>query len=128
LEHQPLVSLLAEIVFRHLDLEIATGKADESMQGAIISFLTGDRPELYWYETSDDVGLNHYEMDVWAANFEARRAKIAALVARQFPEDDELYVHLLRHAVRQIKNAEETVESARKRAKWRSLGQQAKKE
>jgi hypothetical protein len=184
LEHQPLVSLLAEIVFRHIDLdltvegeegryltfeprsakpklscaektayickrfggpkiistpgsdyasicsviyEIATGKADESMQGSIISFFTGERPELYWYETSDDDGLKGDEMDAWAANFEARRAKIAALVASQFRADDELYVHLLRCAVRQIKNAEEMIESAKKRARGRSLGQRAKK-
>jgi hypothetical protein len=120
LEHQPLVSLLAELIFRHIDLdltlegeegryltfeprsakpklncvektayickrfggpkiistpgsdyasicgliyEIATGKADESMQGAVISFLTGDRPELCWYEEPDDDRLDDYEMD-----------------------------------------------------------------
>jgi hypothetical protein len=97
------------------------------MQGAVISFLKGDRPELCWYEDPEDHKLDDDGIDVWAANFEARRAKIAAHIAGQFREDDELYVHLLRHAVRQIKNAEETIERAKKRAKGRSLGQQAKK-
>ena len=105
--------------------EIATGKVDESMQGAIIRFLMGDRPELCWYEPLDD-GLSEDEMNVWAAEFESRRAQIAANVASQFKDDLSLYAHLLSGAVRQIKNAEESIKRAKK-AKSRSLGQQAKK-
>jgi hypothetical protein len=106
--------------------EIATGRVDESMQGAIVSFFMGDRPELCWYETPDD-GLSEDEMDVWAAEYEARRAKIAASVASQFRDDRSVYAHLLKGAVRQIRNSEEWIERATKRAKIRSLGQRAKK-
>jgi hypothetical protein len=105
--------------------EIATGRAEESMQGAIISFLAGDRPELCWYRQVDD-GLSEEEMDVWVAEFETRRAKIAANVAVQFKDDLMLYAHLLRCAVRQIRNGEEMIESAEKRVRSRRLGQSAK--
>jgi hypothetical protein len=185
LGHQPLVSLLAEIIFRHIDLdlmlegeagryltfeprsakpklncvektayickrfggpkiistpgsdyasvcsiiyEISTGKSDESMQGAVLQFLAGDRPELCWYAEPEEDGLDDHEMDVWAAKFETRRAKIAMTVADQFREDMELYVHLLQGAVRQFKDAGEWIERAEKRAKRRSLGQQTKKQ
>jgi hypothetical protein len=185
LEHQPFVSLLAEIIFRHIDVdlmlegeagryltfeprsakpklncvektayickrfggpkiistpgsdyasicgmiyEVATGKADESMQGAVLQFLAGDRPELCWYEEHEEDGLDDHEMDVWAAKFEDRRAKMAMTVADQFREDTALSVHLLQGSVRQFKDAAAWIERAEKRTKRRNLGQQTKKQ
>jgi hypothetical protein len=66
-------------------------------------------------------------MDIWAAEFEARRAKIVADVTTQFLDDLSLYKDLLQQTVRQIKNAEACVKAARRRAKVRGLGEPTKK-
>jgi hypothetical protein len=106
--------------------EIATGRRNESMQGAIIGLLRGDRPELYWYEElkqQDQENSITREMDLWTINYEARRALVMAKVAAQFRNDLSLYADLFKRTVEQIKNAEDWIVDAEKRAKSRSLGE-----
>jgi hypothetical protein len=100
------------------------------MQGAIINLLRGDRPGLYWYEEmkrQNEENSITKEMDIWAIRYEARRARVMAEVTAQFRDDPSLYTDLLKQTIQQIKNAEEYIEEAKKRAKFRSLAEPGEK-
>jgi hypothetical protein len=106
--------------------EIATKRKNESMQGAIISLVRGDRPELYWFEDSNGENEENSitkEMDDWATEYESRRARIMAEVTRQFRDDLSLHADLLERTIVQIKNAEACIEDAKRRANFRRLGE-----
>jgi hypothetical protein len=104
--------------FCALLFEIGTQKKEESMQGAIISFFSGARPELVWYsEGCNNDELSDAEMDVWAAQYESRRANILVKLASHFTKDTPAFVDLMRVAVDQIQNANAWAEGSRKRSK-----------
>jgi hypothetical protein len=96
------------------------------MQGAIISLVRGDRPELYWFQDSNGEKEENSitkEMDDWATEYESRRARIMAEVTRQFRDDLSLHADLLERTIVQIKNAEACIEDAKRRANFRRLGE-----
>ena len=96
--------------------EIATRRKNESMQGAIINLLKGDRPTLYWYEEAkqkdDENGITE-EMDHWAIEYESRRARVMAEVTAQFRDDLTLHVDLFERTVQQLKSTEDLLENAK---------------